>query len=223
MRILLIVPSGSDSAYLKKALAEASHSTEVIAEARDASAMCDGDVFDLLILVTEVGGDLSTVLDDLQLLGKCAADAAVVVITGKLSPESRASLLRRGADACFERPFSFLELHERVRRLGVARNELPASRLRPRLDATTHTLVEEGRVCPLTRQEFLLVECLLRGVDTAVSRDLLIRYVWPGKDEVNPSNLTLLVSRVRAKFQGHAIRHRIQSVPGGGFMLRAAE
>jgi two-component system, OmpR family, response regulator len=73
----------------------------------------------------------------------------------------------------------------------------------------------------LTTREYQLLECLLRRLDTPVPRDQLIRYAWSEKEEVDPSCVNLVVSRLRRKLAGRCPQVKIETVSRFGYQLSA--
>src|SRR5580692_7935280 len=193
MRILLITAWHPDARYLKKALLEASHSVEELAEVRDGVFAASEESFDVIVLLCDAAADPKGMHGDVTRLRAVARDVVLIVVSDPLKAEDRTAMLKLGADAGFERPVSFLEFNERMKRLLRMRSPRLFARLSA-LDAETLTYVSGELRCKLTRHEYLMMECLLRAGEAAVPRDLLVRYVWPGKDDVNPSNLNLLAS-----------------------------
>ncbi|RKP49723.1 response regulator transcription factor [Pararobbsia silviterrae] len=218
MRILLISAHHPDARYLMKALLEASHSVEELDDVRDGVFAATEEAFDVIVLLADTPTDSKRLQDDVAVLRGVARDVVLLAVSDRLRPEDRTALLKLGADAGFERPVSFLEFNERMKRLLRMRSPRLFSRLSA-LDAETLTYAHDACRCKLTRHEYLMMECLLRAGEAAVPRDVLVRYVWPGKDDVNPSNLNLLASRLRSKIQSLGMRVRLVAVPSVGYSL----
>jgi DNA-binding response OmpR family regulator len=71
----------------------------------------------------------------------------------------------------------------------------------------------------MTKREYLLIECLLRQVNAPVARDQLIRYAWPDKEDVDPSSVNLVVSRLRRKLELNEFRARVETISRYGYQL----
>jgi DNA-binding response OmpR family regulator len=89
----------------------------------------------------------------------------------------------------------------------------------PSLDVATRELVCGMRRVAVTRREFLLLECLLRQLNAPVARDQLIRYAWPEKDDVDPSSVNLVVSRLRRKLVADVPQVKIETVSRFGYQV----
>jgi two-component system OmpR family response regulator len=91
--------------------------------------------------------------------------------------------------------------------------------LQLRLDPLTRDLVEDGKRVPMTKREYLLIECLLRQANAPVARDQLIRYAWADKEDVDPSSVNLVVSRLRRKLELNDFRARVETISRYGYQL----
>ncbi|CAM2153231.1 DNA-binding response regulator [Pararobbsia alpina] len=232
MRILLIAEESADTRYLHKALVEAAHSLEPIRDVRDALFVAASEPFDAVILHMSAVGDVAGFLASARELARNVQGATLVAIGDVPDPTARSELLWLGIDACFPRQFSFMELHERVRRLHALREKRVADGVEPvraaagtaassipRLDVQARAVVQGDRRTSLTRHEFLLLECLMRARDAAIARAEITRYAWPDKDDINPSSVNLVISRLRKKLEAGGFALSIETVAGMGYRL----
>jgi two-component system, OmpR family, response regulator len=235
MRILLISPCHAEGAWLQKALQESAHSLQRAEELRDGLYIAGEESFDAVIAVALDGAMLPELLTLLPRFAQATNGATIIAVLGiEASAQARSQLLRAGADACFRYPFSFIEMHERMLALlrtggaPVAHMTMNApgpqsladsDAIAPLLDASTREIVEGARRAELTRREYLLVECLLRQPNMPVPRDQMIRYAWPEKDDIDPSTVNLVVSRLRRKLEREAIELRIETISRYGYQL----
>ncbi|PQV44976.1 response regulator transcription factor [Paraburkholderia sp. BL21I4N1] len=235
MRVLFVGPSHPEAAWLFKALQESAHSLQRADDLRDGVFLAGQEPFDAIVLMVLEGSAYSALLEFVAEFAVAGSGAAIVAVLGVASAQDRTRVLRAGADACFCQPYSFIEMHERMQALqrvgrggglgagsasggsvsvaGVSFVEVPS------LDAATRELVFQGRRVAVTRREFLLLECLLRQVNAPVARDQLIRYAWPEKDDVDPSSVNLVVSRLRRKIFGVVPEVRIETVSRFGYQV----
>jgi two-component system OmpR family response regulator len=229
MRILFVAASHPESAWLYKALQESAHSLQRADDLRDGAFLATQEPFDAIVLMSLEPASYDGLLAALPQFGEAATGAAIVVVLGQSSAQDRTRMLRAGADACFGQPYSFIEMHERMqalRRNAVSRaaQDLPpavaAASAALTLDPLTRELVDgQGRLV-VTRREYLLLECLMRQPNAPVPRDQLIRYAWPEKDDVDPSSVNLVVSRLRRKLAQHLPDVQIETVSRYGYQIR---
>lgn len=226
MRILLISPCHAEGAWLQKALQESAHSLERAADLRDGLFLAGEEPFDAVIVMALDSAWLTPLLDLLPDLVKATGGATILAVLGiEAGAHARSQVLRAGADACFRYPVSFIEMHERMLALMRTTNSSPLptpakqNSVRPQLNADTREIVEGTCRAELTRREYLLLECLLRHPDTPVPRDQMIRYAWPDKDEIDPSTVNLVVSRLRRKLESQGFEARIDTISRYGYQL----
>ncbi|PNO73089.1 response regulator transcription factor [Burkholderia cenocepacia] len=222
MRILLVTSPHPEASWLHKALQESGHSVPRADDLRDGLFLASQEAFDAIVATAfEPGGDVAL----RAMLPRFVADgggAALVVLIGDASARERIHMLRAGADACFCAPYSFIELHERLQALQRLAGPREAGRSIAGVSAV-ETLAREladGKLrLAVTRREFLLLECLMRHPNAPVPRDQLIRYVWQDKEDVDPSSVNLVVSRLRRKLARHLPDVRIDAVSRYGYQV----
>ncbi len=227
MRMLIVSPLASDAAYLLKALREHAHSIETARDFRDGFHMASRDRFDAIYAVVPDAVWIARLERLLPAYAQLPGAPVIVVLLAAANAAERARMLRGGADACFVQPYSFVEIQERIKGLRRVTPQASAGNggnmpLLFWLDATAHEGMEGGRRVPLTRREFLLLECLMREPNLPVARDRVIRYAWPDTETVDPSNVNLVVSRLRRKFARHAITAQIETVDRFGYRIVVA-
>ena len=233
MRVLFVGPSHPEAAWLFKALQESAHSLQRGNDLRDGVFLATQEPFDTIVLMVLDAALYPALMSFVGEFSAASNGASIVVVLGAATAQERTRILRAGADACFCQPYSFIEMHERLQalqRIGAARAATPVAgaaviaslRNAPSLDAATRELVFGARRLSVTRREFLLLECLLRQLNAPVARDQLIRYAWPEKEDVDPSSVNLVVSRLRRKLQGDVPQIRIDTVSRFGYQVSIA-
>ncbi|MBN3722769.1 winged helix-turn-helix domain-containing protein [Burkholderia sp. Ac-20379] len=225
MRILLVTSLHPEAAWLHKALQESGHSLQRADDLRDGLFLASQEAFDAIVATAFESGSDAALIDALPRFATDGGGAALVVLLGQASASERIRALRAGADACFGAPYSFLELHERLQalqRLGVPREAdgpLAAAAASSTFDALSRELKDGKLRLAVTRREFLLLECLMRSPNAPVPRDQLIRYVWQDKEDVDPSSVNLVVSRLRRKLSRHLPDVKIDTVSRYGYQV----
>ncbi|WP_423395707.1 response regulator transcription factor [Burkholderia sp. LMG 21824] len=222
MRVLLVTSPHPEAAWLHKALQESGHSLQRADDLRDGLFLASQEAFDAIVATAfEPGGDAALI----AMLPRFVAGgggAALVVLIGQASARERIRVLRAGADACFCAPYSFIELHERLQALqrlaGPRDTEGPVAAASP-FDTLARELKDGKLRLAVTRRECLLLECLMRRPNAPVPRDQLIRYVWQDKEDVDPSSVNLVVSRLRRKLARHLPGVRIDTVSRYGYQV----
>jgi len=222
MRILLVTSPHPEASWLHKALQESGHSVPRADDLRDGLFLASQEGFDAIVATAFEPGSDAALMAMLPRFVTDGGGAALVVLIGDASARERIHMLRAGADACFCAPYSFIELHERLQALQRLAGPREAGRSSARVSAV-ETLAREladGKLrLAVTRREFLLLECLMRHPNAPVPRDQLIRYVWQDKEDVDPSSVNLVVSRLRRKLARHLPDVRIDTVSRYGYQV----
>jgi two-component system, OmpR family, response regulator len=224
MRILFVSPRHPEADWLFNALQECAHSlcrSTALAEAANEAA---ADAFDAAVLMVNDAARSVEIGAVLEKVRAAAPRALVFVVLVEASWHEREAILRAGADACFARPLSFVDIHERLQALHHAMrwHAVPATQragVALKLDPVTRELVRGEQRLPLTKREYLLLECLMRKPETAFTHDQLLRYAWPEKSHFDFGSVSPLVWRLRCKLKKHLPSVRIQTVNAYGYQL----
>jgi two-component system, OmpR family, response regulator len=230
MRILFVASSHPESAWLFKALQESAHSLQRTDDLRDGVFLAGQEPFDVIVAMSFEPGAYPALLAALPQFAQAGGGAAIITVLGPANAQERARALRAGADACFGQPYSFIEMHERMQALRrTTRSRANQDQLVAAPAATTLTLnsltrelAEGERRMVVTRREYLLLECLMRQINAPVPRDQLIRYAWPEKDDVDPSSVNLVVSRLRRKLAQQLPDVQIETISRYGYQITMA-
>jgi DNA-binding response OmpR family regulator len=91
------------------------------------------------------------------------------------------------------------------------------------LDPAAHTARRDGRLLPLTRTEFRLLERLLRRPGRVVTRRALVESVWGFERDIEANTLDAFVRLLRQKVDGPDERPLIRTVRGVGYCIGGDE
>ncbi|NEZ41661.1 response regulator transcription factor [Paenibacillus alvei] len=89
------------------------------------------------------------------------------------------------------------------------------------LHRAKNTLEWSGKRVDLTKNEALLVACLMERIGYIVSRETLLETLWDDVDFVDDNTLTVNVTRVRKKMEEIGIAKAIETVRGQGYRMSA--
>src|SRR5579863_5356290 len=163
---------------LRRALGYAGYAVTTAAngaEALTAVAQAPVDLIILDVLMPMLNG-----LDTCRALRGRGDGTPVLVLTARDAVDDRVTGLEAGADDYLVKPFALRELLARIRAL-LRRSQAPHDVFGYAdltLDLTTRTVTRDGRVIPLTRTEFDLLELLLRHAGQVLEYDVLLDEVW---------------------------------------------
>jgi DNA-binding response OmpR family regulator len=218
MRILVV----EDEVLLAEAIAEGlrheAFAVDIVHDGEAALERLSVNEYDVVVL----DRDLPRVHGDEVCRRTAAADGDVriLMLTVSTTVTERVAGLSLGADDYLIKPFAFAELVARIRALG--RRTRPTTvpvleRAGIRLDPHHRETYRSGRIVPLSRKEFAVLEELLRADGAFVSAEALLERVW---DE----NIDPFTTIVRGTIRG--LRRKLGDPPvveteaGVGYRIR---
>jgi two-component system, OmpR family, response regulator MprA len=220
---LLVVdddPDVRDS--LQRALRHAGYAVSTAvhgADALDALARSPVDLIVLDVLMPMVDG-----FDACRTLRQRGDATPVLVLTARDAVDDRVTGLEAGADDYLVKPFALRELLARIGAL-LRRSQAPHDVLGYAdltVDVTTRTVTRGGRMIPLTRTEFDLLELLLRNAGRVLSYDVITDEVWDYGEAPASNTLQVFVGFLRRKLEDGGLPRLVHNVRGVGYVLRAA-
>jgi two-component system alkaline phosphatase synthesis response regulator PhoP len=174
-----------------------------------------------------------------------AAHTPILVLSARSSTIDRIAGLEDGADDYLPKPFSPAELVLRVKsilRRSAANGQMAGEPSQPAgaragspsraplrradlvVDADRHEVIQAGRIVPLTRVEFRLLQTILEADGRVLSRDQLLDAVYgPDAAEVLDRTVDVHVGRLRDKLGDDAEQPRyVATVRGVGYRAAPA-
>lgn len=218
MHILLIEDEPETATYVVAGLQQAGHEVVVSEDGRTGLLKAASENWDLLIVDRMLPG-----LDGLALvrmLRTGSISVPVLFLTTMGGVGDRVAGLRAGGDDYLVKPFAFSELEARVEALGRRSSNLsPDTVLRAgdlEMDLLAHTVTRAGRKLDLQRQEFKLLEYLLRHGGQVVTRTMLLENVWGYHFDPRTNVVDSHISRLRGKIGADLVH----TVRGAGYCVR---
>ncbi len=220
MRILLV----EDNADLSEAIARRfrldGFNVDVFDRTDDADEalqQVDYAVVLLDIMLTDGSG-----LDLLAAVRKRGDATPVLMLTALDGISDRIKGLDAGADDYLTKPFDTDELLARVRAL-LRRRATPIVKTLEvgpiAIDIAGRTAAVGEHALPLSRTEFLLLECLARNENRVCSKDQIGNAIYSFDDEWNETAIEVHVHRLRKKLAAVDGSPKIKSLRGLGYML----
>ena len=192
--------------------------------AAEAEHMLDGFAYDLIILdwmMPDVTG-----IDFLRSMRKRGLETPVLMLTGMDTVDDKATGLDTGADDYLTKPFVRKELLARVRAVLRRPKKLEATEItlaNITLNSVAQRAKRDSEELKLTRQEFLLLEFLMRNKNIIFSSEALVERAWSSLSESSPDTVRVHMSRLRKKLGEDIDDCPIKTVHGQGYIFVAEE
>ncbi|MDP9072202.1 MAG: response regulator transcription factor [Actinomycetota bacterium] len=143
----------------------------------------------------------------------------ILMLTASGTVDDRVGGLVLGADDYLAKPFAFAELVARIRALG-RRAQAPLPPVLRRhdltLDPARRLATRAGRLLPLTKKEFAVLEVLLGADGAVVSAEELLERVWDEHADPFTNTVRVTVMNLRRKLGQPAL---VETVVGAGYRL----
>jgi len=174
---------------------------------------CDAIVLDVML----PGLDGLSIARELRGAGNLTP---ILMLTARDDVPDIVAGLDAGAEDYLTKPFSFVELLARVRALTRRGKPEPAcltvSDLQ--MDLPRHTVSRAGIPVVLAKNEYLLLELLMRNAGMVVSREEIASAVWK-TPSVEPNAIDVAIRTLRAEIDQPYAEKLIHTVRGFGYKL----
>ncbi len=199
MRILVIEDEIDLRRALVQSLTETGYAVDETGDGAEGLVKAQSWDYDALVL------DLNLPkLNGFQILQKLrqTKNTPVLILSARDALDDRIRGLDTGADDYLIKPFSFIELHARLRALirraaGQTKSVIDIGDVQ--VDLAKQTVSKAGQTVQLTAREYALVELLSLHRGKLISRTLVYDHIF-GEDDSSLSNLVdVHVSHIRKK------------------------
>ena len=136
--------------------------------------------------------------------------------------------INMGADDFIAKPFDWdvliAKLHSLLRRTYGYKPDTPALEYRgAKLSPESNCLEYNGESVDLTKNEYLILSCLMKNKGRTVSREALMKALWRTEEFVDENALAVNVARLRKKLSSHGLSDLITTKFGAGYMIGDSE
>lgn len=182
-------------------------------------------------------GGIDLVLLDLMLPGitgeevlgeiRKMGEIPVIVLTAKDRLDDKIDVLKSGADDYVTKPFELKEVLARIevqlRRFGRIQGFKTEDKLtykEMKLDRSTFSVSISGKELPkITKQEFAILELLLKKPKKVFSKEEIFEYAWDEPYIGETKTLDVHISNIRKKIKAVTPEEYIETVWGIGYRL----
>lgn len=170
------------------------------------------------LMLPGIGGE--EVLKEVRKKG----NTSVIVLTAKDTIDDKVDILRSGADDYVTKPFDIKEVLARVE-VQIRRNEgekepeeLEYAGMKLNREKFTVTVNGE-ELAKITKQEFAILELLLKHPKKAFSKEEIFEYAWEEPYMGETKTLDVHISNIRKKIKAVTEREYIETIWGIGYRL----
>ena len=220
-QILIIEDDNHINHLLKEALNKEGYSCEQAFSGTEAARLLETKNYALALMDLMLPG-----LTGEELLQEIRKNSMmpVIVITAKDSLDEKIELLTAGADDYITKPFEIKEILARVQvQLRHRRQEKSQEVLthkRMKLDKTKFSvMIDEQMLAKITKQEFAILELLLKHPKQVFSKEDIFEYAWEETYMGETKTLDVHISNIRKKIKSITDEEYIETVWGIGYRL----
>jgi len=201
MRVLVIEDEHKIANSIKKGLEQELFAVDVSYDGNRGFDMASGETYDVIVLDLMLPG-----MDGMTICRKLRTEekihTPIIILTAKGTTEDKVKGLNSGADDYLVKPFAFSELLARIRALTRRPKETLTTKMQI-ADLSINPVAFEakrgGKILPLTKTEFSLLEFLARNKDKIVTKDQIINHVWNYEADVLPNTVEVYIGYLRKK------------------------
>ena len=220
-KILIVEDDVNINNLLKEALSQKGYTCGQAFSGTEAALWLEKESWMLVLLDLMLPG--MTGEEVLQLIRR-QGDTPVIVLTAKDAMEEKLDLLTSGADDYNTKPFDINEVIARVQiQLRHAGQEAEPDRIECggiTLDDKTHQIWVDGQeILHLTRQEYAILEFLIRHPKQVFRKEAIFTYAWEEEYMGETKTLDVHISNIRKKLKAVTDKEYIQTVWGIGYRL----
>ena len=219
MKILVVDDDLKVRNYLERGLAEQGWLVDCSANGDDGAYKALNYEYDAVVLDVMLPGiDGFSVLKSIR----ASKQTPVIMLTARERVDDRVRGFREGADDYLIKPFSFLELTERLRAITRrSRNHTATSLTIADLDVDLlkRQAWRNGVRLDLTAKEFQVLSLLARRSGEIISKTSIVEYVWDLDLESNGNVVESVVKRLRAKLDAPFSTKILHTIRGMGYVL----
>jgi DNA-binding response OmpR family regulator len=219
MRILVVEDEGELADVIARGLRQAGLAVDIACDGEEALEKAVATPYEVVVLDRGLPGIQGDAV--CRELLAATPTPRILMLTAAGTVDARVEGLAIGADDYLPKPFVMAELVARIRALG----RRPATASPPILvagdlviDPARREVHREGRLLPLTRKEFGVLEVIVAAAGCVVSAEELLERVWDEEADPFTNAVRITVMTLRRKLGDPPL---IETVIGAGYRLSA--
>ncbi|MEI7297963.1 heavy metal response regulator transcription factor [Paraburkholderia tropica] len=221
MKVLIVEDEPKAVQYLKAGLTEQGWSVDLAPDGEEGAFMVREFTYDVIVLDV-----MLPKMDGFALLRliRSISQTPVIMLTARDHVDDRVRGLREGADDYLTKPFSFVELVERLIALTRRSRSQESTLVRVAdlsVDLVSRRASRAGTRLELTAKEFQLLSLLARRQGEILSKTVIAEMVWDINFDSNTNVIEAVIKRLRNKLDGPFEIKLLHTIRGMGYVLEA--
>ncbi len=219
-KILVVDDDINMGESIREILGHVGHIADFASSAREAEAIMFVSTYDLIILDWEM-----PLMSGVELLKKARSQGLqtpVLMLTGRGTVDDKETGFEYGADDYLVKPFDARELLSRAKALLRRPPVIEAPEIRIGdfvLDTKGKRLLRSGKEITLTKQEYSLLELLMRHQDEVLSIEAIMSRAWSGWSDSSPDSVRVHITHLRKKLGTGTEDSPIRTVHRQGYLF----
>lgn len=223
MRILVVEDQAKMASFLKKGLNEVGYAVDVAESGSAAESFMAQGEYDLVILDVMLPDQSG--IDTARHFRRDGFEGPILMVTALSTTKDKVHGLDAGADDYLTKPYSFDELHARVRALlrrkGGGQSVSSVLKYADlELDLIHRKVTRSGQEISLTTKEFALLEYLIRNAERPLGRVSIAEHVWDIHFDSESNVIDVYINLLRKKVDAPFSKKLIHTVVGTGYVLK---
>ncbi len=219
-KVLVVEDDVNIAESIQELLGKVGLTVDLAHSSEDAEALLFVSIYALIVLDWELPGKSG--VDLLREIRATGIHAPVLMLTGRGTVDDKETGFEKGADDYLVKPFNSRELVARVKALMRRQPLIESDEIRIGefvLDVKGRRLLRVGEQIALTKQEYALLDLMMRNKNEVFSAEAIMERAWSGWSDCSPDAVRVHITRLRKKMGIDAADSPIKTVHRQGYMF----